>query len=242
MLGTIPTLSNKEEAMSKGKFFPVVAVLLGVLTLALMAGTTTSKVSASYLGSPDDDEIEFSGTVDIIDGKFWQIDGKIVTVTASTEIDGIIDVGDEVKVEVWSQEDGTLVVHEISLWPEDELNDDETFDDDSDDDSSDDSYDDYIDDDDDLGNYSDDDHISDDDDLSDDSDDDSMGEESDDSTSGDDSDDDSNSDDQDSSDDRDDGESSDDDDDTEEDDEDDDDAGEDDEDEDDDDDDGSIRS
>ncbi len=187
--------------MNNRHLVPVAAVLLGVLALALLSGVTASDVFASFQGPADDNEVEFVGIVGNRDGDSWQVDGKPVSVIAGTEIDGIISVGDEVKVEAWVQDDGTLLAREISLWPEGELgddySDDDYLDDDSDDDSlNDDSDDDFLDEDSD-DDFPDED--SDDNDLDDDSDDDDSGDDDsgDDDSGDDDSDDDSSDDDDD---------------------------------------------
>ena len=167
--------------MINRRFLPVAAILIGVLTLVLLSGAAASDVLAFIPGPGDDGETEFVGTITEIDGDSWQIGDWAVMVTVSTEVEGTIGVGDEVKVEALAQDDGTLIACEISLW----LGGEDTFGDGSDDDDmDDDGYDDDSDDDD-MGDDSDDDDMdddsSDDDDMDDSSDDDDSDDDDDDS-------------------------------------------------------------
>ncbi|HET7090744.1 MAG TPA: DUF5666 domain-containing protein [Anaerolineae bacterium] len=60
-------------------------------------------------------EVEFSGTVEAMGADGWTIDGMTVHVTAQTEIEDGIDVGDFVKVHTQVAADGSLVAREIKL-------------------------------------------------------------------------------------------------------------------------------
>jgi len=57
-------------------------------------------------------EHEFKGTIEAIAGNAVTIDGQTVLVTAQTEIEGSISVGDFVEVHAWAQ-DGSLWAREI---------------------------------------------------------------------------------------------------------------------------------
>ncbi len=59
-------------------------------------------------------KVEFTGTVESMDGDTWVIDGQTVIVT-NADIEGNIQVGDTVKVEAYLQADGSLWADEISL-------------------------------------------------------------------------------------------------------------------------------
>lgn len=60
-------------------------------------------------------EVEFSGTVEAMGADGWTIDGMTVHVTAQTEIEHGIDVGDFVEVHTQVEADGSLVAREIKL-------------------------------------------------------------------------------------------------------------------------------
>ncbi len=61
-----------------------------------------------------DDELEFVGTVETIDGDAWTVAGQTFTVTAATEIKGDIAIGDFVKVHAFPTDQG-LIAREIEL-------------------------------------------------------------------------------------------------------------------------------
>jgi hypothetical protein len=61
------------------------------------------------------DEIEFTGEVLSIDSEQWQVGDQIIYVTGLTEIDGIIVVGDIVKVHARTDTEGNLIAREIEL-------------------------------------------------------------------------------------------------------------------------------
>ncbi len=60
----------------------------------------------------EDSEHEFKGTLEAIAENSLTIDGQTVLVTAQTEIQGNISVGDFVEVHAWAQ-DGSLWAREI---------------------------------------------------------------------------------------------------------------------------------
>jgi len=67
-----------------------------------------------------ENESEWTGAVDAISGDTWTIGGVQVMVTASTEIEGNIAVGDVVKVEASQNDDGVWVAREIELADDDD--------------------------------------------------------------------------------------------------------------------------
>jgi hypothetical protein len=115
-------------------------------------------------GDDDDDgsqaEVKFTGEVQEKQDGYWVIDGRMVSITGETEIEGTIKQGDLVKVEAHESEDGSLIAHEIELVDDD---DDDDVDDTDDDDDLDDIDTNDIDDDD-LDDLDDDDQYEDDDD------------------------------------------------------------------------------
>jgi hypothetical protein len=109
----------------------------------------------------DRDEVEFVGMVEAISDTEWMIDGLLVQVDSGTEIEDIINVGDMVEVEVYEDQDGNLIAHEIEL-ADDDL--DSDFEDEDLEDEDEDDDDDYEDDED----HDEDDHDDDEDDEEDD--------------------------------------------------------------------------
>ncbi len=57
--------------------------------------------------------MEFTGTVESMDGNQWVVSGQAITIDANTRIKGSIQVGDTVKVKAYTQADGSLLAHEI---------------------------------------------------------------------------------------------------------------------------------
>lgn len=110
------------------------------------------------------DEFEFDGTVEAINADSWVIGGQILAITAGSEIEGDIKVGDLVEVEFIRDANGNLILRDVELKHDldddledhdDDLyeDDDDLLDDDHDDlydDDHDDLYDDHDDDKDDL--------------------------------------------------------------------------------------------
>ena len=82
----------------------------------------------------EDREINFSGTVVAMTGDTWMIGNRTVIVSARTEIEGIIGVGDRVKVEAVRRSDGSWLAREIGRAEDDEEEDDEHKDDEHEDD------------------------------------------------------------------------------------------------------------
>jgi predicted thioredoxin/glutaredoxin len=130
-----------------------------------------------------DDELEMTGVVESISADTWVVSGVTFLVTASTEIDGTILVGDTVDVEAISDGlDGYVATEIGKVDPDDDADDSDTDDDEDASDSSDDST---TDDDEDASDSSDD-SDTDDDDSDSDSDDDDKGDDDSDSGSDDD--------------------------------------------------------
>lgn len=61
----------------------------------------------------DRDEIEFFGMVESITDGVWRVDGRDLMVTPQTEIKGLIEVGDLVKVHAFAGEGDMLIAREI---------------------------------------------------------------------------------------------------------------------------------
>ncbi len=94
---------------------------------------TPSPTEEPYYG-----KVEFTGTVESMDGDTWVVAGQTIFVTGA-EIKGNIQVGDVVKVEAYIQTDGSLLADEIER-ADDDSSDDAYRDDSSDDDYDDDDY------------------------------------------------------------------------------------------------------
>ena len=100
-----------------------VGLLSGGVALAQERLSLSTLVGAETLADDDedDDEFEFSGTVESLpdDGGLvgdWKVGDRIVHVTTSTEIDldgGTVAVGTMVEVEGKPQKDGSIVADEI---------------------------------------------------------------------------------------------------------------------------------
>jgi hypothetical protein len=67
-------------------------------------GDTEEDGSEDHSGS----EFEFSGRVESISSSRWIIDGRVVAIDSQTEINGSPEVGDQVKVKVFTKSDGSL--------------------------------------------------------------------------------------------------------------------------------------
>jgi hypothetical protein len=65
------------------------------------------------LENEDDNEVEFTGTVEAIGDEAWIINGQVVSITPETEIEEDIDVDDEVEFEVLINDDGSLTVLDL---------------------------------------------------------------------------------------------------------------------------------
>lgn len=73
-------------------------------------------------------KVEFEGMIESISDGVYVIGGKTVHTDASTEIKGMLAVGDMVKVEAFLQTDGSYLAHEIEIEKEDDFDgDDDDF-------------------------------------------------------------------------------------------------------------------
>lgn len=73
------------------------------------------KISEDASGTSMENEIEFEGLIESINGDLWMIAGRVIKVTDLTEIKGPYQVGDWVKVHAFLDVDGTLIAREIEL-------------------------------------------------------------------------------------------------------------------------------
>lgn len=132
----------------------------GVLTAREIEPVKDDDVAGDDEDDPfdeDEHEEEFVGTVEAISDTSWTVSGRTFTITADSEIDGDIKVGDVVKVELKSDGAGNLVAYEIELADDDDVNSsDDSFEDEDDD--ADDHDDDEHEDDEHDGSSSEDDH------------------------------------------------------------------------------------
>ena len=76
-----------------------------------------SRSAGAYKG-----ELEFTGTVEAIQGGYWTIGGFTVVITEATEIEGNIRIGEMVKVETWVDMQGNIYAEEIEYY--DDMDDD----------------------------------------------------------------------------------------------------------------------
>ncbi len=58
-------------------------------------------------------EVEFEGTLNAKDGMTWTVDTTTVIISTTTEVKGMLEVGDLVKVEGYKQADGSVLAKEI---------------------------------------------------------------------------------------------------------------------------------
>ncbi len=116
----------------------------GTVTVIEIKLVSQDSGSDSDDDSDDNSNNEIIGVVDAIDATTITVDGVVYNLTDATKIEGTIQVGDVVKLELITNPDGTVTVIEIKLASQDDSNDDSNDDssDDSSDDSDDDSHDD----------------------------------------------------------------------------------------------------
>ena len=100
--------------MRLNRWLPLTLAVLAVFTLAACTGTPVQ------VGSPEVDtdpqgqtELEFTGVVDSIGSNAWSVGGLVVGVTASTEVDSALLVGDLARVHALVLDETTLVAREI---------------------------------------------------------------------------------------------------------------------------------
>lgn len=63
-------------------------------------------------------KVEFTGTLNTMAGSTWTVDTTSVIITSTTEVKGVLKVGDKVKVEGFLQPDGSVVAKEIEPYME----------------------------------------------------------------------------------------------------------------------------
>jgi len=72
-------------------------------------------VARGESSSSEDDEVEIYGEVEEITDEYLVIDGQLIEITSSTEIDGDPGVGDQVKVHATIDTEGNLTASEIEM-------------------------------------------------------------------------------------------------------------------------------
>jgi len=131
-------------------------VPIGQTTAAVTAPPTpviTATPLPTIVVSVEDDEVEFTGRVMVMNPDFWIVGNQIIYVTGETEIDDPITIGSLVSVKAALEANGSLTAEEIKLDDdsddsddgdsgEDDLGDDGDDDDDDDSDPGDDDGDD----------------------------------------------------------------------------------------------------
>jgi len=90
---------------------------------ALMAREIKPALGAGEAPAPEKDVFEFFGTLEAMAADSWTISGQVVAITVDTEIRGTFVVGDEVKVHVLVEADGTFTAVEIGPARDPELDD-----------------------------------------------------------------------------------------------------------------------
>ncbi len=138
--GTVVAVSTSTEI--KGN--PQVGDRVKVHASFIDGVLTAREIEPAHFNDMDDDD-EFIGVVEAIEGNTWTISGQLFTVTAETEIEDDVQLGDMVEVEFETDSDGNIFVEEIELADDDDSDDD--FDDDHDDSDDEDEEDDHDDDD-----------------------------------------------------------------------------------------------
>jgi hypothetical protein len=68
-----------------------------------------------------DEEVEFTGVLEAVNGDQWTVDGQTFTVLPTAEIKGTLMVGQIVKVHALKGENGALIAREIELADADDL-------------------------------------------------------------------------------------------------------------------------
>jgi hypothetical protein len=88
--------------------------VLAVLAVSVV-GVAFAREASEFEGSRANrsGEMEFTGTIDAMGAGAWTISGRAVAVSASTEVKGLLSVGQTVKVPAFVAADGTLTAREI---------------------------------------------------------------------------------------------------------------------------------
>ncbi len=95
----------------------------------------TETPEAEETPEPGEDESEVVGVVTAIDASSITIDGTVYSLSAFTEIDGDVQAGDTVKLELVTNADGTVTVREVEKTDDGEGHGSDDSDDSGDDDS-----------------------------------------------------------------------------------------------------------
>ena len=98
---------------SNGQFKAVVVESQSISTMEDSGMSLVEETSSSVSSFQVGDEFEFVGTLESVDGDFWTVDGFTVVVSGLTEIKGIFEPGDRVKVEGTLQDDGSILARQI---------------------------------------------------------------------------------------------------------------------------------
>jgi len=120
--------NNPEEARSLAiSINETLSHSTGILTglAASVPETAQPSIEHAILSSEtalETSTIEFTGTVDSIEADSWVISGLTVLVDETTEMDDLIVVSDQVKVEGIINPDGAVSAEEIKLADDDDLN------------------------------------------------------------------------------------------------------------------------
>lgn len=98
------------------RIFVIIVALTAMLLSACGAAsavTSDGSVSAVGGGKGNASPVQFTGIIEAINGNQWTVDGRVITVDPSVIRDGAFKVGDQVKVEVQVQTDGSVVVTRV---------------------------------------------------------------------------------------------------------------------------------
>jgi hypothetical protein len=115
---------------------------LANLSVNIQTGGDNSQSQDGMGDGTTSSEEEFYGTVEEVGTGYYIISGRMVQVVEGTELKGMFQVGDNVKVHAWVAADGTLTAREIEMAGtgtgsgDDDMDDDSAYDDDGLDDDS----------------------------------------------------------------------------------------------------------
>jgi hypothetical protein len=123
------------EMKKQYRFLFIAAALIAMLVSA--CGGTATETSAGG-DKPRASLVEFTGVIESMDGNQWTINGQVFTVSDDLLDNGSFVVGDTIEVKAEVQEDGTVVVTDVSQpgSSDDNSNDDNGNDDNSNDDDN----------------------------------------------------------------------------------------------------------
>jgi hypothetical protein len=133
--GFTDRLFGRQEAVEAA----VKATNVESIALPSLDDSSSAVDDQSQAAAPALDSIEFVGTLTAKDGNVWMVESVTVYVSPATELKGVLEVGDLVKVEGALQADGSVQAREIkpALFDDNgNSNDDNSGDDNSKDDSA----------------------------------------------------------------------------------------------------------